>query len=123
MRFLGWLTLALCCATAASGKFERPAEEERLRALGNLAEESDILRQVLTPNDDFPPITLPRPNDWLSKHTERGQSFEEYRNSGANRPETGWLFSPFAAENFDGGPGHVDMVVRFLPFNRQVAAQ
>ena len=87
MRLLGWLPLALFCATAASGKFERPAEDQRLRALGNLTEESDTLRQLLTPNDDFPPITLPRSNDWLSQHTEKGQSFAEYRDSGANRPD------------------------------------
>ena len=87
MRLLGWLTLALFCATAASGKFERPSEYERLQALGNRFEETEPLRQLLTPDDNFPPIKLPRSGDWLAQHTEKGESFEEYRNSGANKPD------------------------------------
>lgn len=77
----------LAAATCAWGAFERPSENERLRALGNLFEEPPALRQLLTPNDDFPPIATPRPGDWLDEHPENGQSFEEYRDSGANRPD------------------------------------
>ena len=87
MKFLGWLTLALFCATAASGKFNRPSEYERLQALGNRFEESDPLRILVTPDDDFPPIHLPRSGDWLAQHPEKGQSFEEYRDARANKPD------------------------------------
>lgn len=87
MRLLGWLTLALFCAISAHGKFDRPSEYERLRALGNLFEETDTLRLLLTPNDDFPPIKLPRSGDWLAMHAEKGESFEDYRDSGSNKPD------------------------------------
>jgi len=79
--------IVLAATTCAWGAFERPSENERLRALGNLFEEPPSLRQLLTPNDDFPPIATPRPGDWLDEHPENGQTFEEYRDSGANRPD------------------------------------
>lgn len=87
MKHLGWLFLLLAFGGAAHGKFDRPSENERLQALGNLFEETDSLRILLTPNDDFAPIKLPGPRDWLTMHSEKGQSFEEYRVSGANKPD------------------------------------
>ena len=87
MQFFGCLTFVLLCTTAAMGKFDRPSEYERLQALGNRFEESDALRILVTPDDDFPPIQLPRPGDWLTLHTEKGQSFEEYRDSNANKTD------------------------------------
>jgi archaemetzincin len=87
MKLLGWLLLTVLCVTPASGKFERPSETDRLRALGNLSETTEQLRQLFTPNDDFPPIHLPRSGDWLAQHTEKGQSFEAYRDSNANKPD------------------------------------
>ena len=78
--------LLLFCATAWAG-FERPSENERLRALGNRFEEPEKERPLFTPDGDFSPIPLPGPHDWLTLHTETGQSFDEYRESGANRPE------------------------------------
>lgn len=87
--FRGILGLALsllAAATLLSG-FERPAAEERTKALGNLAAESESLRRLLTPDADFFPITPPAPGDWLSEHPERGQTFDAYRRSAANRPD------------------------------------
>ena len=87
MKFLGWWCLALLCVTQAHGKFDRPSEYERLQALGNRFEEPAPLPALLTPNDDFPPIRLPRSGDWLAMHPEKGQSFDDYRHSGANQPD------------------------------------
>lgn len=77
----------LLAVAALHAAFERPSEQERVQALGDLSAESAGLRVLLTPNDDFFPVTLPAPNDWLSLHAERGQTFDAYRRSAANRPD------------------------------------
>ena len=87
MRRLISILALLVLAAHAWAKFDHPSENDRLRALGNLFEEPDTFRYLLTPNDDFPPIKLPRSGDWLAVYPEKGQSFEEYRDSGANRPD------------------------------------
>ena len=87
MRRPACLAVALFGTACAWGAFERPSENERLNALGNLFEEPEVLRHLLKPNDDFSPITPPGPDDWLSVHPEKGQTFEEYRDSDANRPD------------------------------------
>jgi archaemetzincin len=82
------LAVALLAALGAQAAFERPTEAAQLAALGDLSGEPEALRRLLTPDADFFPITTPGPNDWLSFHRERGQSFTEYQRSGANRPDT-----------------------------------
>ena len=84
-----WLCLlaVVLLGVNAFGRFERPSENDRLAALGNLFEEPEVLHRLLAPNDDFPPLSLPRPNDWLALHNEPGQSYDAYRDSGANRPD------------------------------------
>lgn len=74
-------------AVRAWAAFESPSENERLRALGNLFEETETFRLLLTPDADFRPMPLPRANDWLSFYHEAGQTFDEYRDSNANRPD------------------------------------
>ena len=76
--------LVLVCV---AGAFERPSEYERLRALGNRHELPEAVRPLFEPDDDFRPIARPGPNDWLTWHKEPGQTFEEYRDSAANRPD------------------------------------
>lgn len=81
-------TIGLLATVGSLGAaFERPSEEQRLRALGNLAGEPEALRRLLTPDADFFPISLPAPNDWLGQHPERGQTFAAYRQSSALRPD------------------------------------
>jgi archaemetzincin len=84
----GFLAIALIAVTCSWGAFKRPTETDCLQALGNLQEESTVLQRLLTPDDNFFPITPPRPGDWLSLHFEPGQTFEQYRQSHANRPDT-----------------------------------
>lgn len=81
------LSLWLVDAAIAARPFERPSENERLRALGNLFEEPENLRRLLTPDDDFRPARIPGPNDWLAEHLEVGQTFDEFRDSGAIRTD------------------------------------
>jgi archaemetzincin len=81
------LALAVLVFPQAWAAFDRPAEQERLRALGNLYEEPAALRSLLRPDDNFFPITLPGPKDWLAQHIERGQTFDEYRNAPVNVPD------------------------------------
>src|SRR6478735_3732403 len=82
-------SLALLLLSAGTGVavFERPSENDCRRALGNLFEEPEPLRTLLTPDGDFRPVSLPGPNDWLTQHTERGQSYDEYREWAAHRPD------------------------------------
>lgn len=87
MKNLGWLALVLICAVGAHGKFDRPSDYERLQALGNRFEEADPLPVLLTPDDDFPPVKVPRRGDWLALHAESGQTYAAYCTSGANKPD------------------------------------
>jgi archaemetzincin len=80
------LALVFAVGTAIAA-FERPSENECRRALGNVFEEPEPLRTLLTPDGDFRRIALPGPNDWLAVHSERGQSFDEYREWVAHRPD------------------------------------
>ncbi len=80
------LAVLLLLATTTEA-FERPSEYERRRALGNLHELPEAMRPLFTPDDDFHPIPRPGRNDWLTWHREPGQTFDEYRDSGANRPD------------------------------------
>lgn len=86
MSRLVFLAVVLLAATGACGAFERPSENDRLNALGNLQEEPELLRRLLAPSDDFPPITRPKPADWLAQHAEQGQTFAEYRQAPVNVP-------------------------------------
>ncbi|MBI2516553.1 MAG: hypothetical protein HYV95_06515 [Opitutae bacterium] len=88
MKRLLWFGATLLTTLSVWGAFDRPSQNERLSALGNLYEESDILRRLLTSSDDFSPIRLPGPNDWLSQHHEDGETFEQYKNSEPNRPDS-----------------------------------
>lgn len=77
----------LCLVSPVRGKnFERPSENDRLGALGNLFEEPEDVRELFRPDGDFAPIPLPHHGDWLMFHREPGQTFEEFRASEANRP-------------------------------------
>jgi len=81
------IALAVWCAVAGAARtFERPSENARLGAIGNLFEEPEAMRELFRPDADFPPITLPSRGDWLASHLEQGQTFDEYCADGINRP-------------------------------------
>jgi archaemetzincin len=84
-----WISviLSLLAVSAAWAVFDRPSEHDRIRAIGNRYELPEAVRPLFDPDDDFRPVPLPGPNDWLTLHTETGQTFEEYLESRANRPD------------------------------------
>lgn len=86
-RLLPSATLALAAAAAAFGAFERPSENARLNAIGNVYEESEFVRELFRPDADFAPIATPRRGDWLMFHREPGQTFDEYRYAGFARAD------------------------------------
>ncbi len=67
--------------------FTPPGLEERLQAIGPTNRIPDPLRRALEPRADFTPLPPPAPNDWLANHPEPGQSFEDFLQAGAQRPE------------------------------------
>lgn len=46
--------------------FHAPDHKEIMRAIGSTSGLSVTMQRTLTPNDDFDPIPVPHPGDWLS---------------------------------------------------------
>ncbi|HQJ10011.1 MAG TPA: hypothetical protein PLF54_13475, partial [Deltaproteobacteria bacterium] len=58
-----------------------------MRAIGSTSGLSVTMQRTLTPNDDFDPIPVPHPGDWLSVQHEPGQGFDDYVNSRPRLPD------------------------------------
>jgi len=67
--------------------FKPPTHTQRLRAIGPTKGLGETLRKALDPGDDFEPISVPKPGDWLAEHRETGQSFDDFVKSKRNRPD------------------------------------
>ncbi|UCB47154.1 MAG: hypothetical protein JSV25_07000 [Spirochaetota bacterium] len=67
--------------------FKPPSRNERMRAIGTLRGLQPDIRNAFNPGDDFSPIPVPGPHDWLTIHKEPGQSYQSYVRSGPVRPE------------------------------------
>jgi archaemetzincin len=81
---VAFLWLTILTATA----FDPPTALDRAEALGPLADTPPLLQRLLTADEDFPPIPIPKPGDWLASHPERGQTFASYCAVGFNRPSS-----------------------------------
>lgn len=68
--------------------FQPPGPQQRLEAIGTTEDLPAVLQRALTPEVDFQPIPVPGPHDWLTAHPEPGQTFDEFRRSQPNRPDT-----------------------------------
>lgn len=68
-------------------RFTPPTSVERTAALGDVSGLPALLRCALEPRQDFEPIPVPGPNDWLANHPEPGQTFDQYVRSQPNRPD------------------------------------
>jgi archaemetzincin len=67
--------------------FELPGPDVRRAAVGDLTELSPVLRRTFSANaSEFESIPKPGSHDWLAVHPESGQSFNEFKASGPNRP-------------------------------------
>ncbi|MBI2510799.1 MAG: hypothetical protein HYV96_02370 [Opitutae bacterium] len=87
LRLLRLAALWFLAATTVFAAFERPSDNERTGATGNLYEEPELVRELFRADADFPPIATPRRGDWLMFHREPGQTFDEYRASAAIRAD------------------------------------
>ena len=67
--------------------FKPPTAAERLKAIGSTEGLTENLRKALEPGEDFEPIPIPKPGDWLAVHREIGQRFDEFVKSKPNRPD------------------------------------
>jgi archaemetzincin len=67
--------------------FELPGPDVRRAAVGELTGLPPVLRRAFSADaSEFEPIPKPGPHDWLTVHPESGQTFNEFKASGPNRP-------------------------------------
>jgi archaemetzincin len=67
--------------------FEPPSQKIIREAIGDLSGLPVLLQRAFAPDgNSFDPIPVPGPNDWLAVHEESGQTFDEFKASGPNRP-------------------------------------
>ncbi len=65
-------------------QFRTPSAKERLAAMGDVSNLSPELQRAFLPGDDFVPLPLPGPRDWLARYPEGGQTFAEFLRSEPN---------------------------------------
>lgn len=58
--------------------FKPPGPRERLRAIGLTPELPETLQRAFEPGEDFQPLPVPQPSDWLAVHPETGQTFADF---------------------------------------------
>lgn len=68
--------------------FHIPDRKEIMNAIGNTSGLTLPLQRALMPGDDFDPIPLPHPGDWLSVQQEAGQSFDDFVKSNPRKPDS-----------------------------------
>src|SRR5438874_4501479 len=80
--------LALLQSAMAMG-FTPPDEKTIRNAIGDVGQLSVPLQRALTPDRRaFDPIPTPAPGDWLAVHKEQDQTFEQFKGSSPNRPDS-----------------------------------
>lgn len=67
--------------------FKPLTKADILTAIGSTDKLPAGLQRALTPGDDFQPMPVPKPGDWLAEHHERGQTFEDFLRSGGSQPD------------------------------------
>lgn len=70
-------------------QFIPPDADQRRAAIGPGGGLSQGLRRALDPGEDFQPLPVPSPSDWLANHPEAGQTFEQFVRLRPNRPDSG----------------------------------
>lgn len=88
--FILLFTFSVCLAM----DFKAPGKAERLRAIGSTKGLPITLRLTLDPGNDFDPIPVPKPGDWLAEHPEPGQTFDDFLRSRPARPDDvrNWIY-------------------------------
>jgi archaemetzincin len=84
----GWMPVLLAAVLwGMAVDFLPPTRRQQIGAVGSTSGLSETLRRALEPGEEFQPVPVPGPSDWLSNHREAGQTFEEFLNSRPNRPD------------------------------------
>ncbi|MFY9398325.1 MAG: archaemetzincin [Desulfomonilia bacterium] len=66
-----------------------PADPKEVsRAIGSTAGLPLHIRRALTPGEDFSPIPVPHPGDWLSVHQEPEETFPQFAASNPRKPDS-----------------------------------
>ena len=81
--FVAGLTIFMASLIMA---FELPTHKETLSAIGSTKVLPHSLQRALS-IDDFEPIPVPEPNDWLDEHHENGQTYHDFLQSDRNSPD------------------------------------
>ena len=79
--------VAVACSVSLAVDFKPPSPQERIKAVGSTESLPPILKKAFEPADDFDPIPVPKPGDWLAVHPETAQPFDRFVKSGPNRPD------------------------------------
>jgi len=96
------ISSAIAVAVSSTMGFEPPGPQKRLEAIGATNGLAATLQRAFTPDEDFQPVPVPGPQDWLAVHREPGQTFDDFRRSQAHRPDAQrrviylqpWVISP-----------------------------
>jgi len=80
-----------CGSATAEPALRRPPKipvdsRTRLAAVGDLKSLPNSVRHLFEPNNGFEFLPAPHATEWLAKHDEFGQTFEQFRRSKAPRP-------------------------------------
>lgn len=81
------IVVLLTFSVALAMNFKPPDSAERLKAIGPTKGLLETLRKALDPADDFDPVAVPKPGDWLAEHYETGQTFDDFINSKTCQPD------------------------------------
>jgi archaemetzincin len=101
--------------SAMASRFTPPAPAQQLAAIGPTTALPQPLQRALEPRDDFLPLPEPGPSDWLAKHPEAGQTFDQFTHSLPNRPDNHrrkLYLQPLGRFNESDGPA-LDQLRRF----------
>ena len=84
------LTLLIAIVTASLVlAFSVPGPDARKKAVGSLLQLEREVRVAFEAGDDFDPIPKPGAFDWLARHEEEGQTYDQFLRSRPNRPGAG----------------------------------
>ena len=78
------ITILIGCARE---KTPLPSKSEKMHAIGSLNGLPAHIRRAFEPGDDFKPVPVPGPYDWLTLHPEAGQTYNEYIHSRIIKPD------------------------------------
>jgi archaemetzincin len=88
MRQALFISIAIVVAVSSTMGFEPPGPQKRLEAIGVTNGLPGALQRAFTLDGDFQPVPVPGRQDWLAVHREPGQTFDDFRRSQPNRPDT-----------------------------------